>query len=89
VQTRALSFSIFIQAKNARVVAARHHLLEWVKIADLPSTTSCSISQGQVIVVRYVDDIAMGFEHEGEAQRFVADMRQRMEKLSATSGRLC
>jgi hypothetical protein len=54
-----------------------------------PSTTSCSISQGQVIIVRYVDDIAMGFEHEGEGRRFVADMRQRMEKLSATSGRLC
>jgi hypothetical protein len=54
-----------------------------------PSTTSCGISQGQVIIVRYVDDIAMGFEHEGEARCFVADMRQAMQKLSATSGRLC
>src|SRR5437660_6712386 len=26
----------------------------------------------------------MGFEHEGEARRFVADMRQRMEKFALT-----
>jgi RNA-directed DNA polymerase len=32
--------------------------------------------------VRYADDIVMGFEHEGEARRFVADMRQRMEKFA-------
>jgi hypothetical protein len=25
--------------------------------------------------VRYADDIVIGFEHEGEARRFVADMR--------------
>jgi RNA-directed DNA polymerase len=32
--------------------------------------------------VRYADDIVMGFEHEGEARRFVADMRLRMEKFA-------
>jgi hypothetical protein len=31
---------------------------------------------------RYADDIVIGFEHEGEARRFVADMRQRMEKFA-------
>src|SRR6201984_1242002 len=36
----------------------------------------------QFIIVRYADDIVMGFEHEGEARRFVADMRQRMEKFA-------
>ena len=38
-------------------------------------------ARGQVIIVRYADDIVIGFEHEGEARRFVADMRQRMEKF--------
>ena len=39
-------------------------------------------ARGQVIIVRYADDIVMGFEHEGEARRFVADTRQRMEKFA-------
>jgi group II intron reverse transcriptase/maturase len=39
-------------------------------------------ARGQVIIVRYADDIVMGFEHEGEARRFVTDMRQRMEKFA-------
>jgi hypothetical protein len=26
----------------------------------------------------------MGFEHEGEARRFMADLRQRMEKFALT-----
>jgi hypothetical protein len=33
-------------------------------------------------LVRYADDIVMGFEHEGEAKRFLADLRQRMEKFA-------
>ena len=32
--------------------------------------------------MRYADDIVIGFEHEGEARRFVADMRQRLEKFA-------
>jgi RNA-directed DNA polymerase len=39
-------------------------------------------ARGQVILVRYADDIVMGFEHEGEAKRFLADLRQRMEKFA-------
>ena len=34
------------------------------------------------IIVRFADDIIIGFEHEGEARRFLADMRQRMEKFA-------
>jgi RNA-directed DNA polymerase len=41
-------------------------------------------ARGQVILVRYADDIVMGFEHEGEARRFLADLRQRMEKFALT-----
>ena len=32
--------------------------------------------------MRFADDIIIGFEHEGEARRFLADMRQRMEKFA-------
>ena len=32
-------------------------------------------AKGQVIVVRYADDIVMGFQHEREAKRFMEDMR--------------
>jgi hypothetical protein len=32
-------------------------------------------ARGQVIIARYADGIVMGFEHKGEARRFVADMR--------------
>src|ERR1700686_203964 len=39
-------------------------------------------AKGQVIVVRYADDIVMGFQHEREAKRFMEDMRQRLEKFA-------
>jgi group II intron reverse transcriptase/maturase len=39
-------------------------------------------AMGQVIVVRYADDIVIGFQHRREAERFMADMRQRLEKFA-------
>jgi group II intron reverse transcriptase/maturase len=39
-------------------------------------------ARGQVIFVRYADDIVMGFEHEGEARCFLADIRQLMEEFA-------
>jgi group II intron reverse transcriptase/maturase len=35
-------------------------------------------AEGQVIVVRYADDVVMGFQHEREAKRFMVEMRQRL-----------
>ena len=37
---------------------------------------------GQVIVVRYADDIVVGFEHKAEAQCFQSELQQRMEKFA-------
>jgi group II intron reverse transcriptase/maturase len=37
---------------------------------------------GNVIVVRYADDIVVGFEHEAEARRFWDAMRTRFEQFS-------
>jgi len=40
---------------------------------------------GQVIIVRYADDIVVvGFEHKAQAEQFLADLRQRMEKFALT-----
>jgi group II intron reverse transcriptase/maturase len=37
---------------------------------------------GHVIVVRYADDIVVGFEHEADARRFWDAMRERFEQFS-------
>ena len=39
-------------------------------------------AHGTVIFVRYADDIVCGFEHEADAQRFHAELQQRMEKFA-------
>lgn len=33
---------------------------------------------GEVIIVRYADDCAVGFQHKAEAERFLQEMKQRM-----------
>ncbi len=35
-------------------------------------------ARGEVILVRYADDIVAGFEHQAEAERFLAALRERM-----------
>src|SRR3954467_4889579 len=37
---------------------------------------------GDMIILRYADDIVVGFEHEANARRFWDDMRARLEKFS-------
>ena len=39
-------------------------------------------AQGNVIFVRYADDIVAGFEHEADAKLFHADVQQRMEQFA-------
>jgi len=34
---------------------------------------------GEMIIMRYADDIVVGFEHEADARRFWEAMRQRFE----------
>jgi len=36
---------------------------------------------GDVIVVRYADDTVLGFQHQGEADRFREDLRKRLAKF--------
>jgi RNA-directed DNA polymerase len=37
---------------------------------------------GEMILMRYADDIVVGFEHEADARRFWDDMRKRFEEFS-------
>ena len=41
-------------------------------------------ARGNVTIVRYADDIVVGFEHEAEAKRFLAELRQRMAEFALT-----
>jgi len=38
-------------------------------------------ARGDVIVVRFADDFAMGFEHRAEAERFLAELTERLAKF--------
>jgi RNA-directed DNA polymerase len=38
-------------------------------------------AHGDVIIVRFADDITIGFEHEQDARRFWADLRERLAKF--------
>ena len=39
-------------------------------------------ARGDMIVVRYADDLVAGFEHEGDARRFLDAMRDRLEEFA-------
>src|SRR6202163_294360 len=39
-------------------------------------------AQGDMIVVRYADDLAVGFEHEGDARRFLDAMHDRLGEFA-------
>ncbi|MER8836518.1 hypothetical protein [Mesorhizobium sp. M0909] len=36
---------------------------------------------GDMIIVRYADDVVVGFEHEGDARRFLDAIRARLEEF--------
>jgi len=38
--------------------------------------------KGDMIIVRYADDVVVGFQHQVEAERFLAALRERMEQHS-------
>ena len=40
------------------------------------------IASGDVVVVRYVDDLVVGFEHRNEADRFLGEFRERLACFS-------
>ncbi len=41
-------------------------------------------AQGDMIIVRYADDVVLGFEHEADARRFLEAMNERLGRVSLT-----
>jgi group II intron reverse transcriptase/maturase len=39
------------------------------------------VAQGDMIVVRYADDLVVGFQHRAEAERFLREFRERLAKF--------
>src|ERR1700724_289743 len=39
------------------------------------------VAKGDVIIVRYADDLVMGFQHRTEAERFLQEFRERLAKF--------
>src|ERR1035437_8738691 len=39
------------------------------------------VATGDVIVVRYADDLVVGFQHQAEAERFLKEFRERLGKV--------
>ena len=39
-------------------------------------------ARGQVIIVRYADDFIVGFQYKDDAERFHAQLRERLEKFN-------
>ena len=39
------------------------------------------VAHGDVIVVRYADDLVMGFQHRADAERFLAEFRERLVRF--------
>ena len=39
-------------------------------------------ARGDLVIVRYADDLVVGFEHEGDGRRFLEDLRGRLRKFA-------
>ena len=53
-----------------------HYVFDlWVQHWRMHRTT------GDIIVVRYADDMLLGFQHRGDAERFLQDWRGRLQKF--------
>src|SRR5215471_7787099 len=39
-------------------------------------------AHGDVVMVRWADDVIVGFEHHGDAEQFLADLRERFAKFA-------
>src|SRR5437868_6073235 len=53
-----------------------HYVLDlWVEVWRK------KIARGDVIIVRYADDLVAGFQHQAEAERFLRDFRERLAKF--------
>ena len=50
-------------------------------IVDLWAHAGRQKALGGVVIIRYADNVLIGFQHEGEAKAFLHDLRERMGKF--------
>jgi len=54
-----------------------HYVFDlWVKVWRK------KVARGEVIVVRYADDLVLGFQHRADAERFQSEFQERLAKFS-------
>jgi group II intron reverse transcriptase/maturase len=54
-----------------------HYVLDlWVQVWQR------KIAQGEMVVVRFADDIVIGFQKKAEAERFLGELKERMKKFN-------
>ena len=39
------------------------------------------MARGDVIIVRYADDLVLGFQHRADAERFLGEFKERLAKF--------
>ena len=52
-----------------------------LRIRSMGGSLAQESGQGRVIVVRYADDLVVGFEHRAEAERFLKEFQERLAKF--------
>ena len=86
-RSRGHAYSVRRRRESARTRQAPHGLPSSRLVSTIPFDLWAERwrhheAQGNVIFVRYADDIVAGFEHESAAVRFLAELRERLEKFA-------
>jgi len=53
-----------------------------LRLRSLGAALATALAQGDVIVVRYADDMVVGFQYLADAHRFLAELKQRLEAFA-------
>ncbi len=86
-RSRGHAYSVRRRRESARTRQAPHGLPSSRLVSTIPFDLWAERwrhheAHGNVVYVRYADDIVAGFEHESDAVRFVAELRERLEKFA-------
>ena len=69
-------------AMDALVVGITSTKVNWMLDADIRSFFDTVSQEWNMIIVRYADDLIVGFEHEADARRFLDEMRKRLQEFA-------
>jgi len=54
----------------------------FISFGDTPRLHSKSKASGEMIVVRFADDSIYGFQHRSDAERFLSEVRERLNRFA-------